>query len=308
MRIILSKKLVLLVACILYCFTVSGQFVSDIRINEIQVINKDGFKDEYGHSSSWFELFNTGYGKIDIGGAYIKVKDKTYRIPRSNRTVMPARSYLIFYAGGASRENKGDFYTNFSLDETNYIAIYSSDNTELLDSLHFNRSEMVEDVTYGWFIGHNGTEQLMNLPAVTPGADNNTLDSVPRDELFRQADPSGIVITITAVSVVGITLTLLYLIFVSMGKFHIKISKRKEKKLSTAALSKESDPEGQAKKRSGVITNEEIAAIAIALYKYSKDLHDKENTILTINRAAKAYSPWSSKIYGLREQLNKKRL
>ena len=307
MRIILSKKLVLLVACILSCFTMSGQFISDIRINEIQVINKNGFKDEYGHSSSWIELFNTGYGKINIGGAYIKVKDKTYRIPRSNRTVMPARSYLILYAGGASRENKGDFYTNFSLDETNYITIYSSDNTELLDSLHFNRSEMVEDVTYGWFKGHGGTEQLMNLPAVTPGADNNTLESVPRDELFRQADPSGVVITITAVTVVAITLILLYLIFVYMGKFHIRIAKKKEKR-STTGLSKEPTPKHQDEKESGVITNEEIAAIAIALYKYSKELHDQENTILTINRAAKAYSPWSSKIYGLREQLNKKRL
>lgn len=41
------------------------------------------------------------------------------------------------------------------------------------------------------------------------------------------------------------------------------------------------------------------AAIATALYLYSSDVHDLENTVLTINRTAKMYSPWSSKIYGL---------
>ena len=29
--------------------------------------------------------------------------------------------------------------------------------------------------------------------------------------------------------------------------------------------------------------------------------HDRENTILTINKVRRAYSPWSSKIYNLRE-------
>lgn len=46
---------------------------------------------------------------------------------------------------------------------------------------------------------------------------------------------------------------------------------------------------------------EEIfAAIAIALHLHENELHDAENAILTINRVAKLYSPWSSKIYGLR--------
>jgi hypothetical protein len=60
------------------------------------------------------------------------------------------------------------------------------------------------------------------------------------------------------------------------------------------------------KKSDDLLTNEEIAAIAIALYKYSEDLHDIEDTVLTINRAAKAYSPWSSKIYGLTQTPIKK--
>jgi len=49
------------------------------------------------------------------------------------------------------------------------------------------------------------------------------------------------------------------------------------------------------------ISNEQIAAIAIALYKYSESLYQNEIMTLTINRVSKMYSPWSSKIYGLRQ-------
>ncbi|MDR0794719.1 MAG: hypothetical protein LBE79_01490 [Tannerella sp.] len=54
------------------------------------------------------------------------------------------------------------------------------------------------------------------------------------------------------------------------------------------------------------ITNDELAAIAIALYKYSESLYHNELTMLTINRVSKMYSPWSSKIFGLRQIPNRK--
>ncbi len=50
-----------------------------------------------------------------------------------------------------------------------------------------------------------------------------------------------------------------------------------------------------------VIHGEELAAIALALYRYRNDLHDIESSVITINKVARAYSPWSSKIYGLRQ-------
>jgi hypothetical protein len=45
---------------------------------------------------------------------------------------------------------------------------------------------------------------------------------------------------------------------------------------------------------------ETFAAIAMALHLYKNDLHDREQAVLTINRVGKMYTPWSSKIYGLR--------
>jgi len=60
------------------------------------------------------------------------------------------------------------------------------------------------------------------------------------------------------------------------------------------------------KERNSVISNEKLAAIAIALYKYSESLYNNELMMLTINRASKMYSPWNSKFFGLRQLPNKK--
>jgi hypothetical protein len=49
------------------------------------------------------------------------------------------------------------------------------------------------------------------------------------------------------------------------------------------------------------ISGEVNAAIAMALYLYSSELHDQENPVITMIRVSRTYSPWSSKIYGLRK-------
>lgn len=42
-------------------------------------------------------------------------------------------------------------------------------------------------------------------------------------------------------------------------------------------------------------------AIAAAIYLYRQEVHDYEDSVLTIKRIDRAYSPWSSKIYSLRK-------
>lgn len=46
--------------------------------------------------------------------------------------------------------------------------------------------------------------------------------------------------------------------------------------------------------------NEIAVAIAAAIHLFTQEVHDSGNYVLTINRIQKPYSPWSSKIYGLR--------
>lgn len=48
-----------------------------------------------------------------------------------------------------------------------------------------------------------------------------------------------------------------------------------------------------------VITGEENAAIAAALYLFFSELHDEEKYVMTIRKVSKSYSPWNSKIYGI---------
>lgn len=49
-------------------------------------------------------------------------------------------------------------------------------------------------------------------------------------------------------------------------------------------------------------TPEDISAIiAATIHLYFNEVHDTEDYMLTIKRIDKLYSPWSSKIYGLRK-------
>ncbi len=47
---------------------------------------------------------------------------------------------------------------------------------------------------------------------------------------------------------------------------------------------------------------ETAAAISLALSLYMQEIHDYEKTVLTMQKVMRPYSPWSSKIYGLRER------
>ncbi|MBN2236491.1 MAG: OadG family protein [Bacteroidales bacterium] len=55
----------------------------------------------------------------------------------------------------------------------------------------------------------------------------------------------------------------------------------------------------------GQISGEVTAAISAALYLYLNEQHDQESGKITIKEVTRRYSPWSSKIYGMRTPLNK---
>jgi Na+-transporting methylmalonyl-CoA/oxaloacetate decarboxylase gamma subunit len=65
------------------------------------------------------------------------------------------------------------------------------------------------------------------------------------------------------------------------------------------------EPEGNANSVKQQILGEETAAIAMALHLFLDEFHDEESGVLTIKKTSKAYSPWSSKIYAVRNQFNR---
>jgi len=92
--------------------------------------------------------------------------------------------------------------------------------------------------------------------------------------------------------IVFVVLVAMYFIFKLLSRVYTldirnRINKRKNIE-KEAAVSIES------------ISGEVNAAIVMTLYLYHNELHDIENTVLTIKKISRSYSPWSSKIYGMR--------
>ncbi len=102
----------------------------------------------------------------------------------------------------------------------------------------------------------------------------------------------GIVISITGYLIVFLALLLLYYSFKMASRFLRYNIQQKLKRLGKMPKIKEN--------QSFEIPGQVVAAIAMTIY-LSHELHDEESNILTIKKASRAYSPWSSKIYGLQD-------
>lgn len=95
---------------------------------------------------------------------------------------------------------------------------------------------------------------------------------------------------ITAIVLLLMGVFLLYIIIKN-------IRKNRRNQIKTETVPVEETGKGAQSEKPGEV----YAAIAAALYSSMEEEHDDENTVLTIRRVERTYSPWSSKIYGLRE-------
>ncbi len=135
------------------------------------------------------------------------------------------------------------------------------------------------------------------------------LQALTKAEAFLEKDPHGVMMAITAMAVVFSALALLWLLFALVGKAMSAATRLADeaeaRHKALAAKNKQGDLITTAAPKA-FAGEAEIAAIALALSQFQSELHDQQATVLTINRVARAYSPWSSKIYGLRQTPNKK--
>ena len=99
----------------------------------------------------------------------------------------------------------------------------------------------------------------------TPATTNEIGEVVPRHEVFRQHDPVGGVMAVTAMGVVFLALVAIFLVFKVFGKIMIGQTNRTEAK-------HKGEPAPVATKDTSY-SGEEVAAIAMALRLYSEDLH-----------------------------------
>ncbi|MFO7935931.1 MAG: OadG family transporter subunit [Bacteroidales bacterium] len=102
-----------------------------------------------------------------------------------------------------------------------------------------------------------------------------------------------LVIAVAGYLIVFLALVLLFALFrLIPGLISLRIRKKQVRSGKS--------PSGEAE-----LSGEEAAAIAMAIHLYMSELHDEESGILTIKKVSKTYSPWSSKIYAVRNQFNR---
>lgn len=282
---------------------------SKLVINEVLVDNQTNFQDDYGVHSGWIEIFNKAYSTADLAGCLLKVSSQpgdtvTYFIPKGDvLTSIKPRQHTLFWADGNPR--RGTFHTNFVLSKTNanWIGLYDS-GKKLLDQVVVPAGILAANQSYARVGDASAEWEVKGASAdkyVTPSTNNQTIESNPKMDKFEQHDPVGIGMAISAMSVVFLGLILLYICFKLNGKAAIKLRKR-----NAMIAHNITDKEEAKEKKLGEAPGEVIAAISMALHEAQEADHDVEETILTISRVKRSYSPWSSKIYTLRETPHKK--
>lgn len=277
---------------------------SKLMLNEVLVDNQTNFQDDYGVHSAWIEIFNKSYGSADLAGCYLKHSSQpgdtaAYFIPKGDvLTKIKPRQHALFWAD--DKPNRGTFHTNFLLetDKDNWIGLYDSGKKKLDEIvipaglLQADQSyARVDDAAAEWEVKDESAEKY-----VTPSTNNKTLDKNVKMEKFELHDSIGIGMAITAMAVVFAGLILLYIFFKFIGKASVRL--RTDRAMKAKGIT---DREEAKEKMLGHAPGEVYAAIAMAMHEMQSDVHDVEETVLTITRVKRSYSPWSSKIYTLRE-------
>ena len=272
-------------------------------INEVMVQNDSSVVDDYGLHHSWIELYNSTHAPMEISSVYLtndSTKPTLYPVPLGDvNTEIPALQHVLFWAD--AEPNKGTFHISFKINPGETIYIFDADQKTILDKVTIP-TDLAPNTTFArkadgkggicqdaWEVRDGGEKYI------TPSSNNIIEDTNTKVESFRILDGNGIVLTLMAMGIVFCALLVLCLCFYAISKVGSIVSLFNKMRSHGVEPKTIADAETLTHD-----SGEEIAAIVMALHEHL-NAHDQENTILTINKVKKAYSPWSSKIYGLRE-------
>ncbi len=324
----------------LAALSVNGQSIIDLRLNEILIQNEDNLADEYGRHPAWFEVFNTAYNSVNIGGCYLTddttglaaaqsgdkdalnaFREKCYQIPTGDpATLMNQRSCLVFYMDGMP--TYGTFHVSFTNENTNYVALLGSDGKTLIDIMNYPDELNYSNRSYGCVedgvVANNRDNSVLAkkdnkdvrdyLEYFTPGSNNKVLSGESKADKLIKNDPYGIMMALMSMAIVFTVLVVIFIVLKIFAYYSTKGGKGKEepkKAQATAApaTGKPSDEElaaiALALDRAGIGANdEEIAAITMALYLYLDTQHDQESEVITFNTTD---SHWGQKHFNFKQ-------
>ena len=146
-----------------------------------------------------------------------------------------------------------------------------------------------EDIVF-----EQAVEAVEVAPEVASTNVSKPMTKYEKAENLKSNDEHGFVITIMAMVIVIFALAVLYVLFLGFGKVSSHLQAKK--KLAAQGKTKNNLP----MEKQDLDSGEVIAAISMALAQHF-DAHDIEENVLTMKRMKRAYSPWNSKIYNMRE-------
>jgi Na+-transporting methylmalonyl-CoA/oxaloacetate decarboxylase gamma subunit len=168
-------------------------------------------------------------------------------------------------------------------------------------AMHFEHGQMfvVGRNPYGYDINvislHGGLENFVGGEALT-----HHYRVAKQSEKIKSSDPVGIGLTAVAVAVVFLALVCISLIISGSGKLMSGMGdkKKSDKKKTIKPVSDGS---------SAVNDQEVYAAIAAAIHLYNDELHDEEETVITIQKVEREWTPWNAKFYNMNQYFNNRK-
>ena len=303
----------ILTLCIVLCSSMAlfGQQVTDLRLNEMLVVNDSNYVDEYGRHVPWIEIFNTSYNQVNIAGCYLtddttglSVGDASrwYRIPTTDPTTwIPQRSSKVFFLDNSPLY--GTYHTNIdpNTSSTRYIALINSNGKTLIDIFVYPEELLTSTQSYGCLEDGINTKvekgkkinNMGMLPYATPGSVNKVQVGATKSEHLQKSDPHGIGLAVISISVVFAALIMIFLMLKIFG-YTATRKDRKAKKEQVATTAAAASTADVAANEVGP-TGEELAAITMALHLFFNSQHDEESEVITIDMPSKHYSPWAQK-------------
>lgn len=136
--------------------------------------------------------------------------------------------------------------------------------------------------------------EVQNANVNTLKKENKRARQLQKAKNAAENDKYGGAITIIAMMIVLSALVILSVLFFCFGKISTAFQKSRKRKAHGVEAHNAEEHHDE------LDSGETIAAIAMALAEHTGQGHDIQDTILTIRRMRKAYSPWNSKIYNLR--------
>lgn len=194
--------------------------------------------------------------------------------------------------------------------DTSYLAVVSMDPVKCNDEQGFDSLKAVSVIgfssnAYAFHVdpanneiiavGKNPVGYDINFVSFANGVENITSSGafhyhVPKQsERIQASDPYGAGLAVVAISVVFFALVCIMFMMGGYGKLIQRFQNRKQASgKATATSGTGNAPEGEV-----------YAAIAAAIYAYSQDLHDVEDTVITIQKTERAWTPWNAKFYNM---------